>query len=189
MERMGAQVGKQFLGQRQNPKRSKANTLSPGGTRPRAHFRLHLRSPSQTWDLCGMVTFGGKELGWRRLGALGTVLGLGWGWGRCLKEEVGRKQRAPAGSGMSLAVPFLAQRLLGQVCPPEQNKGTAKSASVLASGVHTHPERYLSEPTPHSETLQPTSPRASRGGAGSRRNEDNCIPRPDMPAFSYPPRR
>lgn len=106
-------------------------------------------------------------MGWRRLGALGTVLGLGWGWGRCLKEEVGWKQRAPAGSGMSLAVPFLAQRLLGQVCPPEQNKGTARSASVLASGVHTHPEHYLSEPTPHSETLQPTSPERAQAARGT----------------------
>lgn len=133
--------------------------------------------------------FGGKGLGWRRLGALGTVLGLGWGWGRRLKEEVERKQRAPAGSGMSLAIPSLSQRLLGQVCPPEQNKDTARSASVLASGVHTRPERYLQEPTPHSETLQPTSPRVSAGGAVNRRNGDNCIPGPEMPAFSYPPRR
>lgn len=54
----------------------------------------------------------------------------------------------------------------GQVCPLEQNKEAARSASVHASGVRTSPELRFQEPTPRSETLQPTSP-----GVSARRRE------------------
>lgn len=73
----------------------------------------------------------------------------------------------------------------GQVCPPVQNKEAARRASVLASGDSPSPELRLQEPTPRSETLQPTSPGVSARGAGyRRRNGDHRIPRPETPASS-----
>lgn len=49
----------------------------------------------------------------------------------------------------------------GQVGPPRAEQRRREERFCPASGVRTRPERRLHEPTPRSETLQPTSPGAS----------------------------
>ncbi|XP_047275609.1 uncharacterized protein LOC124901483 [Homo sapiens] len=50
------------------------------------------------------------------------------------------------------------------------------------------PALHSHQPTPLSETLQPTSPRVrARGEWARRRNRDNRIPGPEMPSSASPP--
>lgn len=86
--------------------------------------------------------------------------------------------------------PLTRPAIPGQVGPPQAEQRRREERFCPASSACTRPELRLHEPTPRSETLQPTSPGVSARGAGDRRRKrDNCIPGPEMPASSHPPRR
>lgn len=97
---------------------------------------------------------------------------------REMPEEMGKDQRAPAGSGMSrLAVPSLAQRLPARSVPLSRTK--TSQGALLSSPPASAPilSTTCSSPRLARKLCNQLPPAVrARGAENTRRNGDNCIP-------------
>lgn len=191
---MGAHNGKQFLGQRK--KKSTFQSKHPPFRRYSAHrapsppsLLPHPRLEGLWVDAVGGWV--GKGMRQKEACKLGTKVGSWVGGGGCLKEEMGEGAKSPRRArNVAADSPGPPRATPRQVSPPERNKDSARSASVLASP-RPHPALRLARWSPRRprKLCNQLPPRVSARGAGNRRrNRDNRTRGPEMPLVLVPSR-